>query len=236
MYRLILLQMTGLLYSKMRASVRNTKKELLDSAELLFALHGIGNVSVRMITAGAKANLSALGFHFVSRENVIREVFLRRLMPISEQRRKNLYELRALASICTADVWHAFLDPVLELSQSSVEGERAFLKILSRTLVDESPQYSKILTNELAGLLEGYLEAFQRSRPDLSRREVANRVEFGLGALARAVTIPPDEGAFSLSVMRSHLQKTIPQVFAFIVAGFDAPAASPQPRGKTSSP
>jgi AcrR family transcriptional regulator len=203
--------------------MQSTKDKLLDAAELLFGEHGVDNVSVRMITSAAKVNLSALGFHYGSRENLIKAVFLRRLLPLSEQRRENLRRLEVAREATMTDVLSAFLDPVLELSRSQHLGERAFLRTLSRTLIDPSPIYREILSNELAGLMEGYLDAFQRAMPEFKREEIGNRLDFALGAIGHALSDPGRRGAYSDEEFLAPVERVMPQVLAFVLAGFKAP-------------
>jgi AcrR family transcriptional regulator len=57
----------------------NTKERLLDAAELLFAERGFDGVSVRELAAAAAVNVAAVNYHFQTKENLYREVLLRRL-------------------------------------------------------------------------------------------------------------------------------------------------------------
>ena len=56
-----------------------TRGRILDAAEALFVEHGLEATSMRMITALAGVNLAAVNYHFGSKENLIQEVFRRRL-------------------------------------------------------------------------------------------------------------------------------------------------------------
>jgi AcrR family transcriptional regulator len=58
---------------------RSTKDRLLDSAEELFAAHGLDRVSVRDLAAAAGVNVAAVNYHFQSKENLYRAVLVRRL-------------------------------------------------------------------------------------------------------------------------------------------------------------
>lgn len=53
-----------------------TKQNLLDAAQKLFAEHGFRRTSVRDIAKEAGSNVAAVNYHFGSKENLYREVFL----------------------------------------------------------------------------------------------------------------------------------------------------------------
>ena len=75
---------------------RNTKANLLQAAERLFAENGLGGVSVRDITRAAGArNESALHYHFGDMSALIREVFAHRYREIEKARMARLAELDA---------------------------------------------------------------------------------------------------------------------------------------------
>lgn len=59
----------------MRASGRDTRKKLLNSAGLLFAEHGFDKVTTRMIAESAGIRLSSIHYHFVNKENLYIEAF-----------------------------------------------------------------------------------------------------------------------------------------------------------------
>ena len=64
-----------------------TKASLVREAERLFARRGVYQVTVREITeAAGQRNVSALSYHFGSREGVLRAILLRHGDPIDEER------------------------------------------------------------------------------------------------------------------------------------------------------
>jgi AcrR family transcriptional regulator len=64
----------------------STKERILSAAEELFARHGFAGASLRAVTATANVNLAAVNYHFGSKENLINEVFRRRLDQLTETR------------------------------------------------------------------------------------------------------------------------------------------------------
>ena len=64
----------------------NTKERILGAAEELFAQHGFAGTSLRQVTSRADVNIAAVNYHFGSKENLVNEVFRRRMDEMSERR------------------------------------------------------------------------------------------------------------------------------------------------------
>ena len=67
-----------------------TQKKILDAAEALFAQEGFHSTSLRMLTKKAGVNLAAVNYHFGSKEELIRAVIERRLLPLNRLRFEKL--------------------------------------------------------------------------------------------------------------------------------------------------
>ena len=57
----------------------STKERILGAAEELFAQHGFAGTSLRQVTSRADVNIAAVNYHFGSKENLVNEVFRRRM-------------------------------------------------------------------------------------------------------------------------------------------------------------
>ena len=57
----------------------STKDRILGAAEELFAQHGFAGTSLRQVTSRADVNIAAVNYHFGSKENLVNEVFRRRM-------------------------------------------------------------------------------------------------------------------------------------------------------------
>jgi AcrR family transcriptional regulator len=77
-----------------RPAASSTKGQLLDVAEQLFLLHGLG-VSVRDVTDAAGQNGAAIHYHFGSRDGLVGAVIARRAGDLAARRRRALETLRA---------------------------------------------------------------------------------------------------------------------------------------------
>jgi len=69
-------------------------KRLMAAAERLFAESSWEAVSVRSIVAAAGVNLAALNYHFGSKQELLREIFVTRAKPIVQERIRRLEEIR----------------------------------------------------------------------------------------------------------------------------------------------
>ena len=71
----------------------NTKERILDSAEKLFAEHGIDGASLRAITSAAEVNLGSIHYYFRTKEQLVAEVFNRRIEQYNQQGAAEFAEL-----------------------------------------------------------------------------------------------------------------------------------------------
>src|ERR1700751_1143144 len=92
-----------------------TRAAILAAAERLYADCGFGDVARRDIVAEANVNLAAVDYHFVSKDELIAELFVTRSLQLNRER---LRELRAaedagggIADI--ADTLRALVGPTL---------------------------------------------------------------------------------------------------------------------------
>ncbi len=64
----------------------STKDRILGAAEELFAQYGFSGTSLRQVTSRADVNIAAVNYHFGSKENLVNEVFRRRMDEMTEKR------------------------------------------------------------------------------------------------------------------------------------------------------
>src|SRR5258705_154411 len=64
----------------------DTKRRILDSAERLFAEHGVDATSLRSIIEDARVNLAAIHYHYHSKQDLLDAVLMRRLEPVNQLR------------------------------------------------------------------------------------------------------------------------------------------------------
>src|ERR1041384_830620 len=94
----------------------STKERILGAAEELFAQHGFAGTSLREVTSRADVNIAAVNYDFGSKENLINEVFRRRLAELSERRLSAVQASREQSPGDLQAVLAAFIEPALALS------------------------------------------------------------------------------------------------------------------------
>ena len=164
----------------------STKQRILDSAEALFARHGFAGASLRQVTASANVNLAAVNYHFGSKENLINEVFRRRLDELNGQRLRALESVTATAGYTLEDVLDAFVRPALTLSQDA-KGGGGFVRVLARAYAEHNEQLRKFLHDNYGPALKEFAAAFARLLPHLDKQELYWRLDIVSGALTYAM-------------------------------------------------
>jgi len=116
-----------------------SRERLLDAAETLFADFGFNGVSVRQIVERAGVNLGAIPYHFGTKENLFKEVLLRRATPLREERKRRLDALSPDAPL--EDVLTALLEPAFRANREN----QAFRRLLGRASMDPAPEVRRLL-------------------------------------------------------------------------------------------
>lgn len=125
-----------------RQNESNARQRLLDAAERLFADSGFNGVSVRDIVGAAKVNLSAIPYYFGTKENLFKEVFYRRAIPLQAEREALLRRLKESSKEPKLeDVLWALLEPEFRVTR----GNESFRRLLGRASMDPTPQVQKLL-------------------------------------------------------------------------------------------
>ena len=165
----------------------STRQRILDSAELLFARHGFAGASLRQVTASAKVNLAAVNYHFGSKENLINEVFRRRLDTLNEQRLGALEAVQERKSFSLEDVLAAFVQPALMLSLDYTGGGIGFVRVLARAFAEHNEQLRTFLHDNYSPTLKRFTAVFAGLLPHLDKQELYWRLDIVSGALTYAM-------------------------------------------------
>ena len=170
----------------MNSELFSTKQRILGAAEALFAKHGFAGASLRQVTSAANVNLAAVNYHFGSKENLINEVFRRRLDDLNAQR------LHALRKALDEPVPHlesvlaAFVRPALALSDDA-HGGAAFVRVLARAYAEHNEQLRKFMHDHYSHVLREFAAAFSQLLPLLDKQELYWRLDIISGALTYAM-------------------------------------------------
>ena len=162
----------------------DTKRNILDAAEMLFAARGYHPTSLRAVTRAAKANLAAVHYHFGSKQALLEAVIARRLTPLNAERQARLAALPEAAG--AGEILRAFLEPTLELRDASAGG-RQFITLVGRAMVEPDESVRSVFLAQMQGLLEQLFGRLARALPQLTGQAVFWRLFFALGTMAHTL-------------------------------------------------
>jgi AcrR family transcriptional regulator len=200
----------------------STKERILGAAETLFAQHGFAGTSLRQVTSRADVNLAAVNYHFGSKENLINEVFRRRMDEMSQARLRALEAARALEMPERLPaVLAAFVEPALALTLDR-QGGSAFVRVLARAYAEKNERLRKFLSDNYGQVLREFSRALAECLPEISKEQLYWRLDFVAGALTYAMA---DFGSIRRPAGvsdKTHCQRASTELIAFAVAGLKA--------------
>ncbi|HET7593241.1 MAG TPA: TetR/AcrR family transcriptional regulator [Rhodanobacteraceae bacterium] len=199
----------------------STRQRILGAAEELFAERGFAGASLRQVTAAANVNLAAVNYHFGSKDNLIEEVFRRRLDELSRRRLEQLAALEAAGTPTLEAVLDAFITPALELSLDR-RGGSVFMRVLARAFAEHNSHLRRFLSDNYGYVLKDFATAFARLLPQLGKEELYWRLDIAVGALTYAMA---DFGMIQRRTRdseREHREQTAKHLIHFTAAGLRA--------------
>jgi AcrR family transcriptional regulator len=205
----------------MNTELFSTKQRILTAAEVLFARHGFAGASLRQVTAAAHVNLAAVNYHFGSKENLINEVFRRRLDELNAQRLQALAAARRKQAFTLETALDAFIRPALHLS-SDDQGGPAFVRVLARAYAEHNERLRLFLHDHYAHVLKQFANTFGELLPNLDKQEVYWRLDIVSGAITYAMA---DFGMIKRRDMSAaeHRDAAAEHLIRFAAAGLRAP-------------
>jgi AcrR family transcriptional regulator len=167
-----------------------TKAQILDAAIRLFGERSFDTVSLRDITAKAKANLGAVNYHFGSKLNLIREVLKALAAPINEERIALMSEYESSLKGARPDletVVRILVGPFVHAARN--RGSRSFyyprMLMLARTLPGNL--IGSFISDQHDTMARQFIKAFGLAVPELAEEEAFWRYDFTIGAMLNIV-------------------------------------------------
>ncbi len=197
----------------------STKDRILGAAEELFAQFGFTGTSLRQVTSKADVNVAAVNYHFGSKENLVNEVFRRRMDDMSAQR---LAALKAAVEQHPGQlkpILAAFVEPALALAQDR-HGGASFVRVVARAYAEKNDGLRKFLSDHYGHVLREFAKAISACVPALSKEELYWRLDFLAGALTYAMA---DFGLIkrpSGVTEKAHRERAARELIHFAAAGF----------------
>ena len=201
----------------------STKDRILYAAEELFAQQGFASTSLRQVTSRADVNIAAVNYHFGSKDNLVNEVFRRRMDVMSAQRLDALHRALEAAPGQLEPILAAFVEPALAMAQDR-HGGGAFIRVIARTYAENNDSLRKFLSDQYGHVLREFAKAIAGCVPGLGKEELYWRMDFLSGALTYAMAdfglIKRPSGVSEAT----HRQRAAQALIRFAAAGFQAEA------------
>jgi AcrR family transcriptional regulator len=163
----------------------DTRTQILDAAERLFAERGFRGTSIRAITDLAEANLAAVGYHFGSKAQLLTAVIRRVIEPIIAAQGAGLDRLLAQTpNPPVAELVAAFTGPLFDEMPGDDEGGARTSRLIVTIFGDPAEEMRNWTGPAEDTVRDRYLEAFRRAQPDLSPQELWFRMRGILAVVA----------------------------------------------------
>ena len=203
----------------------STKDRILSAAEELFAVHGFAGTSLRQVTSVADVNIAAVNYHFGSKENLVNEVFRRRMDEMSAARLAQLARANAEYPGQLRAVLAAFVEPALAIAGQQHNGG-TFVRVIARAYAEKNDNLRKFLSDHYGHVLREFARAIAACLPQLSKEQLYWRLDLLAGALTYAMA---DFGLIKRPAgitETDHRARAAHELIQFAEAGFRA-AATP---------
>lgn len=210
----------------MEVNKPDTATRILDVAERLFVEHGFEATSLRMITQQAEVNLAAVNYHFGSKDALFESVFMRRIGPFVAACLAELDALEQTGQTLTAEqLVTSFIRPCLALSKDPARGGALFVRLMSRTLVENHRLLREALNQQYSVFVVRYTSAFQRALPQFGAEDIAWRMHFAFSIMFNAFAGNDVLKIFVRSqvVTARDPDMVVKHLVPFVVAGLTAP-------------
>ena len=201
----------------------STKDRILGAAEELFAQHGFAGTSLRQVTSLAAVNIAAVNYHFGSKENLVNEVFRRRMDGMTASRLEQLEAALREHPGELEPILAAFIEPALALAQDR-NGGASFVRVIARAYAEHNESLRKFLSDHYGHVLREFGKALHACLPQLDKETLYWRLDFLAGALTYAMS---DFGLIKRPASASeatHRARAARELIRFAAAGLQAPA------------
>ena len=153
----------------MSEDVHTTKNRLLDAAEELFSENNFDDVSVRELAAAAEVNVAAVNYHFQGKENLYKEVILRRFVV---HRNSTLAALDAALALAegqptVAEVISALAREHLQAALSE-DHHMVYLSVITRELMaNKTHAHEAFFREMIVPVFKAFSQALVAAQPSL---------------------------------------------------------------------
>jgi len=204
---------------RVTASEANTKEQIMNVAERLFAERGFAGTTLRNVVGEAGVNLAAVHYHFGSKEELFRSVVARFARPLTERELALLKQLRAeTGSPSVEAILTAMFKPCFEILIQDESTRLVRAQFLGRCRTEPEPIQS-IANGEFAVVTEAFLDMLQRALPDQTRSQLHWKFDLAIAALIRVQAKAGQPFALIQSTDPDDINTAIDNLVRFLSAG-----------------
>ena len=202
----------------------DTKARILDAAEQLFAAHGFAGTSLRAVTRKAGVNLAAVHYHFGTKEDLLRAVVSRIVVPVNRERLAMLEQVEAAAGDeppSLEGILEAFIAPDLRLIRDLGERGVIITRFLGRSYTEPAAMVQALSREHYEELGRRFMEVIARAVPEVGQAELYWRFKLVVGVLTYILADTDPTGGYGEDL--SDVDATVRHLSAFLAAGLRAP-------------
>lgn len=213
----------------------DTRERILDAAEHLFADRGFDGASIRDVTAEAGVNLAAVHYHFGSKEDLLRAVLERVVLPTNAERLRMMQEAHARpGGPRIADLLRAFILPELRLARDLGPRGQCITRLVGRMFSEPNEIVHELAAELFSEVGGSFIDGLHQALPDLDEQEVAFRMQcvVGVSTFFLADTVPSEWKLIDLNDAEGATERLVD----FLEPALSAPAHWKGIRGGVDSP
>ncbi|NEQ73043.1 MAG: TetR/AcrR family transcriptional regulator [Okeania sp. SIO2C9] len=203
-------------------STIDTKEQILNAAEKLFASLGFAGTSLRAIIREADVNLAAVHYHFGSKEELFIAVIRRVAQPIVEEQMRQLAILEDSEELpSVAEIVAAVITPPLQMTQDNSEECLIHAKFMGRCRTEPYP-IQRLAEAEFSRTHQRFLDIMQKVLPNQSPMELEWKLDLVIAMLIRVLNqIEPLE-PLSEKSSSEDIEDLVERLVTFITFGISA--------------
>jgi len=157
--------------------MKSTKDKIMDTAERCFARQGIASASIRTIIRKAGVNLGAVTYHFGTKDNLVIEIFNRRMLPMTRERLAMLRQAKEESGdhpLPLRRVMEAIVIPQEKLTRKHPQ----FIKFLVQMKHYPNAKFFRLINTEYDLIYEELHRSLRAALPPMSDMEFYLKLHF----------------------------------------------------------
>lgn len=200
----------------------DTKSQILDTAEQMFATHGFAGTSLRNLVKQAGVNLAAVSYHFGSKEELYQAVIGRMAKVITERQLVALDQLDAgQGTPSIEEILTAYIEPGI-LYLLEIEDRRIIRAQFMGRCRTEPGSIQQRAREEFSISHWRFLAQLQQALPEQSEFDLNWKLDMVITMLIRALTETGRDNMLLRSASKADAEHAIRELVKFSAAGLRA--------------